>query len=197
VDAAGNEAQARTVEIKKDTVAPDISIKPSNWTVTEGDRLIIDLSGSTDESRLLSYHVSFGEGENLSFRSSPAFDHIYYTAGKYIVVATVRDAAGNEAQTTVGITVVEQDVVPPAKDDGSGAVVFIAVGGLALVLLVIVAALAAVLLSRRRSFEVSDPEPVRTPPAAQAMPAAPAPQNLSPASAHTLPPPPVPPTTEE
>jgi PKD repeat protein len=192
-DSAGNSYQPKTVEIKKDTILPDISMKlvgATNRTITIGETLIVDMSGSSDESLALFYQVDFGDGNNTSFRSSPTFDHIYTQSGTYTLVGTVRDSAGNEAMVEMDLTVTKESVAPLPKDEGSNMGLIIGAALLALIMLLVIAALMALILVRRRGFEVIEPEAV---PIAQVAP----PTNPAVPTSNGAPPPPVMPKVEE
>jgi hypothetical protein len=195
IDEAGNEMDPKSLDIKRDTVEPDILIRSFNTTVVVGDRVVIDMSGSSDGSTtiypVLKFNVDFGDGTNLT-RSTPAFDHVYLQPGSYTITAIVTDAAGNSARKEISITVLEKGVDPPSGKGDSNIGLIIGAVGAAMIMLLILIGLAVILIARRRSFEVSDPVPVALPPPVQATP-----QKLAGATANSLPPPPGSPVSEE
>ena len=101
-----------TVSVDDNTNPPTADIDCSPTTITAGERINCDASGSTDDNRITEYDWSFGDGSSGSGSSE---SHTYSTPGSYTVEATVTDA--DDLSDTVTTTVsVEDDRQPPTAD---------------------------------------------------------------------------------
>ncbi len=93
-----------------DTTLP-LANAGSSQTVTRGNSVTFDGSGSSDVSGILSFTWNFGDGVTATGMTAT---HTYINAGTYSATLTVVDAAGNSAQATVTITVKSPSSVTPA-----------------------------------------------------------------------------------
>jgi len=64
-----------------------------------------DASNSSDDSGIVSYSWSFGDGSSTVSAANPKVNHSYNAKGSYLVTLTVRDAAGltGSAQKTINV----------------------------------------------------------------------------------------------
>ncbi|WP_440989175.1 S8 family serine peptidase [Haloarchaeobius baliensis] len=90
--------------------APTVSIDASSATVTVGQEVTFDGSGSSDsDGSISSYEWSFGDGASATGQT---VTHTYSEAGDYSASLTVTDDDGAESTDSVSITV--------ESDDGGG-----------------------------------------------------------------------------
>ena len=107
-DAAGNtDTDAVTVFVRPtpDTTPPTAEAGP-NVTVSVGDSVTLDASGSTDDQGLLGYQWTLGDGSSATGQT---VTHTYDSAGTYTATVTVADASRNTDTDSVTVTVVEDD----------------------------------------------------------------------------------------
>ena len=107
-DDCGNTAQSVTETIH----VPDrtnnglpVPVLNCDAIMEAGVEYIIDASGSTDDSRIVSWHIDFGDGTS-SEEASPI--HVYEQSGTYTITLTVTDDENNMA--TLEKTVEVRDV---------------------------------------------------------------------------------------
>jgi parallel beta-helix repeat protein len=83
---------------------PPMADAGGNQTVFKNSAVFLDASGSSDNIDLASYMWDFGDG---SSGVGINVNHTYTASGVYTVTLTVTDTAGNAAQNTVLIAVVD------------------------------------------------------------------------------------------
>ena len=96
-----------TITITVRETTPPVANAGPNRTVTEGDVLIFDGSGSFDNVGIVNWTWTFHDGSDdiVLFGISPS--HIFPKPGTYIVTLTVRDDAGNEHEDTMVVQVLK------------------------------------------------------------------------------------------
>ncbi|MUV90972.1 PKD domain-containing protein, partial [Halapricum sp. CBA1109] len=107
-DAAGNTATdtvSVVVQPAGDTTPPTAEAGP-NVTVSVGDSVTLDASGSTDDQAILGYQWAFGDG---STATGETVTHTYDSPGTYTATVTVADPARNTDTDSVTVTVVGDD----------------------------------------------------------------------------------------
>ncbi|WP_192918542.1 PKD domain-containing protein [Salinigranum salinum] len=111
-DDAGNTADdTRTVTVAD--VTDPVAAAGTDRTVSVGESVAFDGSGSTDNTDVDSHDWAFGDGTTTT-GSTPS--HTYDTPGTYTATLTVADAAGNE--DTASVTVYVSDTTDPVPDAG-------------------------------------------------------------------------------
>ncbi|MFB6108593.1 MAG: PKD domain-containing protein [Haloplanus sp.] len=99
---------ANSVEIRPgdtDTTAPSANAG-SDATVTAGDSVTFDASGTTDNVGIQSYEWDFdGDGTYETSTTSTSVTHTYASAGSVTATLRVTDGAGNVDTDTVTVTV--------------------------------------------------------------------------------------------
>ncbi|MFC7166145.1 PKD domain-containing protein [Halospeciosus flavus] len=101
----GNTDTDASDRLTLDRQKPSAAVGP-NRTVTVGSVVGFDAEASTDNTRLVRYHWSFGDG---AVTTGATATHTYSTPGNYTVSLRVTDAAGNVDAATRRITVVQSD----------------------------------------------------------------------------------------
>ena len=92
-----------------DTTVP-VANAGQSQTVTQGNTVWFDASGSFDGSGLVSYVWDFGDGAHGSGMSA---SHVYLSSGSFVATLTVTDLAGNTAADTVSIIIQPQPTPTP------------------------------------------------------------------------------------
>ncbi len=88
-----------------DTISP-VAAAPEEMIVVAGHQFVLDGTESTDNVRIKSFSWYMGNGETVY--GSKTY-YTYENAGKYTVVLTVTDAAGNSDTTRINVTVLDKD----------------------------------------------------------------------------------------
>ena len=101
-DNAGLISASASAQIILDTTAPT-AVAGQSRTVTSGDSVTFDGSGSSDANGITSYRWDFDDGSSIA--TGATVTHTYTTTGPYYVILNVEDSAGNKASTTITITV--------------------------------------------------------------------------------------------
>jgi len=101
-DNAGLLSAVTSAQIILDTTAPTANAGESR-TVTSGDTVTFDGSGSSDANGITSYKWDFDDGSSIA--TGATVTHTYTATGPYYVILNVEDSAGNKASTTITITV--------------------------------------------------------------------------------------------
>ena len=109
-DLAGNTADASsTLTVAQDTVPP-VAVIAGPMTVTEGDTITYDGTGSPDDGAIETYHWSV-TGPQTGSGEGPTFRFAFPVPGNYTVHLLVTDFGGNSASTDVQVRV--RDLYPP------------------------------------------------------------------------------------
>jgi len=75
-----------------------------NWTIDQGDTIIFNASGTTDNGVVESYQWSFFDGSMVNLAGlTPS--HTFLTPGNYTVTLNVTDYAGNSGETSIWVKV--------------------------------------------------------------------------------------------
>ena len=109
IDNAGQVSAPYYSSITLDTTAPTANAGQSQ-TVTLGNIVTLDASGSTDSSGIVSYVWDFGDGAQGSGITAA---HTYSSPGTYVAKLTVQDSAGNIATATTNIVIQPQPTPTP------------------------------------------------------------------------------------
>jgi len=108
VDADGSTDTATASVTVEDRSAPDARASANRTTVGVGDPVRFDGSNSTDDVGVSGYHWTL---ENGTKATGAAVTHRFEEPGDHEVTLTATDDAGNEAETTLTVTV--RDETPP------------------------------------------------------------------------------------
>ncbi|WP_162562420.1 PKD domain-containing protein [Salinigranum rubrum] len=111
-DAAGNGNTTTATVYVSDTVAPTPDTG-GDRTVSVGESVAFDASGSTDDVGVAAYRWSFADETDVTAATTT---RTFETSGTYSATLTVRDAAGNRASETVLVTVEDE----PNESSGGG-----------------------------------------------------------------------------
>jgi PKD repeat protein len=95
---------ARTGNITVDAIDPRAEAG-ADQSVDAGSAAFFDGGGSTDNNGMANWSWFFGDFAPDSHAYGPAVSHIFRSAGQYIVVLTVTDAAGNTDEDSLAVTV--------------------------------------------------------------------------------------------
>ncbi|ELZ81439.1 serine/threonine protein kinase [Haloferax larsenii JCM 13917] len=104
-DAAGHNDTDTLVVTVNDTTAPTADAG-SDQTISKNRPVQFNASDSTDNVGIVNYRWDYGDGNGATGESAA---HAYNTPGTYTVTLTTTDAAGNTANDTVVVTVVDPD----------------------------------------------------------------------------------------
>jgi parallel beta-helix repeat protein len=98
-------------------VTPPVAVAGEDIEVDEGDEVVFNGTGSSDNVGIvnLTWSIPAGEGELLLYGTTPA--HVFPVPGTYTVTLTVVDPAGLTA--TDSLVVAVRDATPPLADAGS------------------------------------------------------------------------------
>ncbi|MEA3557919.1 MAG: PKD domain-containing protein [Candidatus Thermoplasmatota archaeon] len=161
-DLAGNEMEARMVQMKKDSTLPMMYLSIAgldDGVIDQGDNITIDISGSSDESGIIAYSFDFyGTGSNWGVES--IVEHIFTEPGTYIVIVEVKDRAGNivNESFTVEVLEVEKVTVDDVGNSSNGKLIaLLAIGGIIILLLIVAAILLVVVKGRRDAAALQVP----------------------------------------
>ncbi|MCK4757605.1 MAG: right-handed parallel beta-helix repeat-containing protein [Thermoplasmata archaeon] len=98
-----------------DTVAP-VAVAGSNQTISQGNQLTFNASGSTDNLGIANYTWSFTYQAQSVVVSTQGFNFTFHHYGQYLLTLTVTDHGGNTHSDT--LLVVVQDTESPIADAG-------------------------------------------------------------------------------
>jgi kumamolisin len=104
-----------SASITIDTTVPTSNAGGSK-TVTQGNSVSFDGSGSSDAAGIVTYLWNFGDGTQ---GTGASVTHTYANAGSYTLTLTVFDSAGNSAQSTATVTVNAPQATPTPSSGGS------------------------------------------------------------------------------
>ncbi|MFH0815279.1 MAG: PKD domain-containing protein [Methanobacteriota archaeon] len=110
-DAAGLTA-TDTMWVTVADIALPVPVAGAGQTVGEGTTVTLDGSASTDNVGIAGYRWTFNDGANDVVALAPTLDHTFTILGNYTATLMVWDAAGNFANGTTYINVV--DVTAPS-----------------------------------------------------------------------------------
>lgn len=113
-DAAGHTDTDQMTVTVRDAVPPSADAGPDQ-SVSVGDTVTFDGSGSSDETSIASYTWTFTDGGTVTL-TGVAPTYVFDTPGTYTVTLTVTDGGGNTDSDTMTVTVI--DDVPPVADAG-------------------------------------------------------------------------------
>jgi PGF-pre-PGF domain-containing protein len=114
-DAAGN-TDTETMTVYVSDVTDPVPDAGGDRTVTAGDSVTLDGSGSTDDVGVDSYTWHFADGTTAG---GAAVTRTFGTAGSYSLTLTVRDGAGNRASTPFVVTA-EAETASGTSGSGGG-----------------------------------------------------------------------------
>ena len=102
-----------TVTIEEPNIAPTADAG-GPYTVTAGEELTFDGSGSSDDGEISGYSWNFGD-ESTGTGVAPV--HTYAEAGEYTATLTVEDNEGAVSEETIAVVIVEEAVVEEVVED--------------------------------------------------------------------------------
>lgn len=114
-DLTGN-WDAETVSITIDDVTPPGADAGKDRKIGQGDQIVLDAGGSTDNVGITSYVWKFDVAGDEKTLTGQAVYQKFYTPGDYYITLTVTDAAGNADTDVVRVTV--GDTIPPTPYAG-------------------------------------------------------------------------------
>ena len=98
-----------------DSVNPN-AVAGAGVTVSQGEKVLLGASGSTDNVGITGYRWDLGDG---NIATGESVEHEYSGVGDYTVTLTVEDEAGNTGTDTITVHVVEPvDEAPPIAEAG-------------------------------------------------------------------------------
>ena len=141
LDAIENNSNPITVDMGADhnlvpfflDIAAPVALAGPDQTAKVNSSVFFNATSSYDNDVIVSYTWDFGDDNNGTGSTA---SHMYVSAGVYVVILTVVDAAGNAGTDTMTVT-----VEPPTAPDntllyvGIGAVAILTIAGLAVVML--------------------------------------------------------------
>ena len=144
-DQDGATSEDSSIRIKVANLAPTASASASTLIAKEGQTIQFTGAGNDTPSDLpqLKYAWSFGDN---GVASGKDVNHVYTTAGKYVVTLTVSDPEGEKASATVTV-----DIAPAKKAEPPAAGPNWALIGGGIAVVVIVVAMVTVLAMRRKA----------------------------------------------
>jgi PKD repeat protein len=157
-DEAGNYA-IDTINITVlDTTKPGTLVLPDSHKVVSGTQLMIDGSGSYDNVGIVNWTWKVGDDEYYT----PIIYLTFDSAGNHTVTLIIIDAAGNSAENTQIINVVdipqiippEQEVEEKDKKKETSILVYISLGSVLILLVVLI----IILFFRKDTEEIPDEE---------------------------------------
>jgi hypothetical protein len=89
---------------------PPVAIGGQSQTLTQGQSVAFDASGSADDSGITSYAWDFGDGTQ---GSGVTATHTYSSPGVYTARLTIMDSAGNTATTNINVWIQAQSTPTP------------------------------------------------------------------------------------
>jgi hypothetical protein len=167
-DAAGNKMDTRSIDFKKDSVLPAISMVLQNAAtgqVIAGTAISVDLSGSDDENGITFHAVDFTGSGDVLWTPDFTFTHTYNEPGTYEITGYVKDPAGNIREKTTTIEVMAPEEEEPEdnenEENGSSSVILLVMGSI--VLLVILGAVLVFVIVRRKGHAETAKQPEQPP----------------------------------
>ncbi len=119
-DVDGNWA-TDTMFVTVNDTTPPIAYAGINQTVGEGDHVILNGSGSTDNVGIASYIWTFFDGIEKVYLEGPSPHHKFTVPGIYMVTLNISDVEGNWATDTMFVTV--NDTTPPIAYAGADRII--------------------------------------------------------------------------
>jgi PKD repeat protein len=106
-DDGGKRDQASTTIQVSDPTSqdPTAAFTLSSSTITAGDSVTADPSGSSDDGTITSYEWAWGDGSSETTGSATSVSHTYDSSGSYDIILTVTDDDGNSSSTSRTLTV--------------------------------------------------------------------------------------------
>ena len=127
VDAAGNEGtKSITVKVIIDTIAPTVSLthNAGSGDITIGKT--VDFTVKSSDNVGIQKQFLTVNGETVILNADGMGSFTFTAAGTYTIVASAKDAMGNEGVKSVTITVIEDTVAPTVKiAHNGGSTIFI------------------------------------------------------------------------
>jgi len=151
VDVAGNAEDAKSAQVKIDTVAPSLSISHANGTTFPADNVIIEWNVSDETSGVENIFISVDGG---TFRSvgnvmNVTLDDLQ--EGNHTIIVRVVDRAGLTTEKTLNFKVSKGEA-------GAGALDFAMIGIIAAVIVACIV-VAIFLLKKKKGPTISPPSP--------------------------------------
>ncbi len=151
-DLAGNRMDPRTIELKKDSLKPSVSVVTQgllDGSIIEGGYVIIDLSTSSDEGGIALYGIGLEGTVQPDWTAQSVFNRTFDLPGTYNITLFVRDQAGNEGSKVLKVIVKEKEIKGGSTDKGNELMIIIGFASVALVLIVVLSAVLMIIVSRR------------------------------------------------
>ena len=104
LDAEGNEGLATLTITVLDTEDP-VPAPPNDLVVVVGEMVTLDGSGSMDNVGVVEWTWTYEVDGEVKVLNGSSVHHYFNNPGKYEVILTVKDAAGNSANGTFTVTV--------------------------------------------------------------------------------------------
>jgi hypothetical protein len=150
-DLAGNEMELRSIQVKKDSTQPLIFLDTNglgDGKIEVGEKLHVDLTGSTDDSGIQSYSIDYYGSGILDWTPNGVFEHVFAVSGTYEVTVYVKDAAGNivNQSFTVKVKDAQENPKPVENNDGMDTGLLLVVIGIGAAVVILIMVLGVVLL---------------------------------------------------
>lgn len=110
-DKAKNSSSAESELVKVSGIIAPVPVLDCQSTVVVGSEYMFDATGSTDDTKIVSYSFDFGDGTAVVKNEKGKTLHIFDKTGKYKVTVSVTDSDGNTAKLTKEITVTSRELV--------------------------------------------------------------------------------------
>ena len=110
-DKAKNSSSAESKLVKVSGIIAPVPVLDCQSTVVVGSEYMFDATGSTDDTKIVSYSFDFGDGTAVVKNERGKTLHIFDKTGKYKVTVSVTDSDGNTAKLTKEITVTSRELV--------------------------------------------------------------------------------------
>ena len=109
-DKAKNSSSAESKLVKVSGIIAPVPVLDCQSTVVVGSEYMFDATGSTDDTKIVSYSFDFGDGTAVVKNERGKTLHIFDKTGKYKVTVSVTDSDGNTAKLTKEITVTSREL---------------------------------------------------------------------------------------